>query len=353
MKVLFFIRANSKEVKGGDLVQIDLTAKYLRKIGVEIDYSSDPNTDISKYDIVHVFNSPRFEETKRFFDAAQNAHKPIAFSTIYWPKVEYIVGSSNRVVLRLARMLIGAKLTCWLLNKTVNLKDKFKPNINRSIEKWLFSSADMLLPNSEGEMQQIRDFYHIKERHYRTVRNAVEPHGPVKEQPNARAGVLSVGRIEPRKNTLKLIEACHELGLKLTLIGGYDAKDHYALNCINKLKDYGFEYIPNINSKELCKYYCAAEIHAIVSWYETPGLATMEAAVAGCKIVTTNKGSTIEYFGGNVEYCDPFSYASIKQALDLVSKKSANSKLSKEILSKYTWDHTAQDTIAAYEELLS
>jgi len=352
MKVLFFIRANNKEVKGGDLIQIDLTAKYLRRAGVKIDYSSDSNQDLSQYDIVHTFNSPRFDETKSFFEAVRRAKKPITFSTIYWPKTEYIVGCSANPLIQVSRSLLGPKITCGLFNFLVRIKDSLRPNHNRAIEKWLFANADMLLPNSDGEMQQIRDYYRIKERAYRSVRNAVEPSKQTEASNSTRSGVLSAGRIEPRKNTLKLIEACHELDLHLTLIGGYDPKDSYALECLRKVEEYNFTYKANMSPQELAANYQAAEVHAIVSWYETPGLATMEAAAAGCKIVSTDRGSTKEYFGDMVTYCDPFSYRSVVKALQAAIQNTPNRQLAKEILENYTWEHTAQDTIDAYRELM-
>ena len=44
---------------------------------------------------------------------------------------------------------------------------------------------------------------------------------------------------------------------------------------------------------------------ALPSWFETPGLAALEAALAGCSVVITPFGSTREYFGDLVEYARP------------------------------------------------
>ena len=92
MNVLFFVRKNHKQVKGGDLIQIYKTAEALKNKGIKVSFSSDSNQDLSKYDLVHIFNSPRFEETKQFFESAKKQNKPIAFSTIYWSKDELAVG---------------------------------------------------------------------------------------------------------------------------------------------------------------------------------------------------------------------------------------------------------------------
>ena len=47
----------------------------------------------------------------------------------------------------------------------------------------------------------------------------------------------------------------------------------------------------------LASAYAAARVFALPSWFETPGLAALEAALAGCAVVITPYGSTREYFG--------------------------------------------------------
>jgi glycosyltransferase involved in cell wall biosynthesis len=163
--------------------------------------------------------------------------------------------------------------------------------------------------------------------------------------------VLSVGRIERRKNTLKLIEACHALNFDLTLIGGLDDTDEYGKECHQKIQDYGFAHISNIDQKDLIPYYYKAKAHAIVSWYETPGLSTMEAACGGCNIVSTDRGSTKEYFGGMVEYCDPFFKNSIEHALSSAMGKQNNLRLREKIMTNYTWDRAAEDTLKGYNKI--
>ena len=67
--------------------------------------------------------------------------------------------------------------------------------------------------------------------------------------------------------------------------------------------------------EELRQLYRAASVHACVSWYETPGLVSLEAALSGCKLVVTPGGSTREYFGEDAFYCRPDDAASIRAAV--------------------------------------
>lgn len=353
MKVLFYVRANHKEVRGGDLVQLYSTGAALEKQGIEIDYKSDPKLDLAKYDIVHIFNSPRFDETKQFFLNAQKQNKPIAFSTIYWSKDELAVGVATSKKVQLASKIFGVPVTKFLWRKIKKIQTAGKPDHNNVIEKWLFENANMLLPNSDGEMHEIQRIYKVGNRPFVSVRNAITTDMFKKTPSTSRQDfVLSVGRIERRKNSLKLIEACHSLGYKLTLIGGLDAQDEYGQECQQKIEEYGFTHIPNIDQSDLIPYYYRAKVHAIVSWYETPGLSSMEAACGGCNIVSTDRGSTTEYFGNLVNYCDPFSMESIETAIKTAMSKKTALGLRKKITTEYTWDRAAHDTLKGYNKLI-
>lgn len=353
MKVLFYVRANHNEVKGGDLIQLYSTGAALERRGVEIDYKSDPKLDLKKYDIVHIFNSPRFDETKKFFENTQKQNKPIAFSTIYWSKDELAVGVATSSKVQLASKIFGVPVTKFLWRNLKKIQNMGKTNSNNEIERWLFENANMLLPNSDGEMREIKRIYKVKNREYVPVRNAINTDLFKKTPSLARQEfVLSVGRIERRKNTLKLIEACHNLGYKLTLIGGLDTNDDYGLECQQKIEAYGFTHINNIEQKDLIPYYYKAKVHAIVSWYETPGLSTMEAACGGCSVVSTDRGSTKEYFNNLVSYCNPFSQDSIEQAIKSAMTKKTSLGLRQKIITQYTWDGAATDTLKGYNKLV-
>jgi glycosyltransferase involved in cell wall biosynthesis len=354
MNVLFYRRANHEEVRGGDLVQLHATAAALQRQKVRITFSSDPKLDLTAFDLVHAFNSPRFDETLSFMRNAKAQGKPVAFSTIFWSKEELAVGIASSPKVRLARTVLGIPLTLWLWRVIKHHQGRRDPNSNYSLERQLFQTADILLPNSEGEMREIASTYGTKRPSYQVVRNAIEgttyPKEPTLER---QPYVLSVGRIENRKNTLKLIEACHRLKLPLTLIGGAADDDPYAQDCLARTKRYGFTHIAHIEPAQLIPYYYQAAVHAMVSWYETPGLSSMEAACGGCTIVSTDRGSTKEYFDDLVHYCNPFSQTSIEQALAAAMRSRPNLKLRARILDKYTWDKAADDTLAGYEKTVS
>ena len=62
MNVLFQSRKTLFSAPGGDTTQILKTKEYLEKWGINVDISLDLTPDVSKYDIVHVFNLMRPQE---------------------------------------------------------------------------------------------------------------------------------------------------------------------------------------------------------------------------------------------------------------------------------------------------
>ena len=107
-----------------------------------------------------------------------------------------------------------------------------------------------------------------------------------------------------------------------------------------------------MNSESLASAYHAAKVHALPSWFETPGLVNLEAGLAECNIVATDKGSTKEYLLDYAWYCDPASTTSIRRAvLDAFSAKKSPD-LRKFILANFSWEQAAEKTLRVYERVL-
>jgi glycosyltransferase involved in cell wall biosynthesis len=94
-----------------------------------------------------------------------------------------------------------------------------------------------------------------------------------------------------------------------------------------------------------------AEVHALVSWTETAGIASIEAAIAGAKLVVGDRGAEIEYFGEDAEYADPADPESIKAAVLRARqrpKRRRGDSLDRRMRA-LTWRRCAERTLAAYE----
>lgn len=85
MKVLMQIRSNAFTCSGGDTVQMQKTKDALQAMGCDVDLSLELRPDLSRYDVVHLFNITRVQETFIQIQNAVEQKKPVVLSTIYWP----------------------------------------------------------------------------------------------------------------------------------------------------------------------------------------------------------------------------------------------------------------------------
>ena len=64
-------------------------------------------------------------------------------------------------------------------------------------------------------------------------------------------------------------------------------------------------WLPTLSHEEILPSTGAARLHVLASWFEVAPLVDLEAAVAGCRVVTTTHGHTSEYLGDWGVYWSP------------------------------------------------
>ncbi|HNV87022.1 MAG TPA: hypothetical protein PKL97_08705, partial [Candidatus Omnitrophota bacterium] len=101
----------------------------------------------------------------------------------------------------------------------------------------------------------------------------------------------------------------------------------------------------------LAAAYAACNTFLLASWLETPGLAALEAALAGAKVVITEEGATQEYFSGYATYVAPDKLRDIRKKTLDVYEKSGDSKLREHVQQNYLWVHAARKTLEGYRLL--
>ena len=79
----------------------------------------------------------------------------------------------------------------------------------------------------------------------------------------------------------------------------------------------------------------------------------MEAGLAGCNIVATDRGSTKEYLSDYVWYCNPESVLSIREATLAALETPKTSLLKQHISENYAWEKAAEKTLDVYTKILA
>ena len=97
--------------------------------------------------------------------------------------------------------------------------------------------------------------------------------------------------------------------------------------------------------------YAAARVLALPSWFETPGLVALEAALAGTAVVVTPHGCTREYFGDRVGYARPDRPSEIARAVADAWAGGPDAGLSAHVGRYYPWSEVARRTAEAYEQV--
>ncbi|MFZ3153180.1 glycosyltransferase family 4 protein [Pseudomonas sp.] len=367
MKVLFQSRVTLFSSPGGDTTQILKTAEYLRNLGVVVDVTTDLEPDVSAYDVVHVFNLRNPQEIYLQIKNAKSYGKPVALSTIWGEYVEYDRYARGGIYGVLSNILGNYSIEyCKVAARAVLNGEFHKGTIKllmtgyHRLQLQACSMVDVYLPNSESEMRRVEQDMNLNGVEYVSVPNAVDVNVfnydsvSIPEKYMAFEGcLLSAARIEGRKCQLQLIRAMEGLPYKLVIVGksGPNAQGYYQ-QCLAEAPEnvHFIDYLPH---EELPALYKVAKAHALVSWMETPGLSSLEAAAMRCNLLITEKGDTRDYFGSYARYCDPSSLQSIRQGVVDVMTQDFDQRMHDRVVSNYTWDKTAEATLQGYSKAVS
>ena len=316
---------------------------------------TDEDIDYSGYQLLHFFNLIRPADILKHIKASS---LPYVLSPVF---VEYSE-SDRRTRKGVAKLLFRffsedrieyfKVIARLLFNGERIVSPSYLLYGHRRSMTRIIRNASMLLPNSENEYKRLQKRLKVSAP-YRVIPNAIDSglfrpaaDAPVREDDL----VLCVARIEGRKNQLNLIKAVNESSFRLILIGAPAVNQTVYYEECRRAAGPAVSFVNILSQEELPVYYSRAGVHALPSWFETTGLSSLEAAVMGCSVVITDKGDTREYFEDHAYYCDPASPASILEALKRAAKEGPSEILRAKILSQYTWQHTARQTLLAYEK---
>jgi Glycosyltransferase len=357
MKLAYISRATLYTSPGGDTTQLDETAANLREMGVEVDiYLASDTIDYSKYDLLHFFNIIRPADVIKHIKLSR---KPYLVSTIF---VEYgAVKEKPTGIKGIVQSLVSESMLDYI--KVIARAVKNGERIVSKEYLWMgqvgsiryvANNAAMLLPNSESEYRRFSNKYNIN-KPYHVIPNGINIDMVSRSYPadeKHKDAILCMGRIETRKNQLALIRALNNTQYKLFIYGKPSPNNMaYYEQC--KAEAGPNVFIPGeLKGDALYTAYANAKVHVLPSYFETTGLSSLEAAAMGCNIVVTDKGDTRDYFKNDAWYCEPDDVASIKQAVDDAFNAPYDTGFRQRIMDNYTWKRAAEETLAAYKQVL-
>jgi glycosyltransferase involved in cell wall biosynthesis len=336
------------------------TAEALQKLNVSIDIKlcNEKNIDYSNYALIHFFNIRPADMMLHI----KKSKLPYVVSTIYVDYAKPVAQKAEGIRDRVLNLFSSnAQEYVKTMAKLILRREKIMSysyiwKLHRKSVRWTLKNAAELLPNSENEYKRLLAAYAV-EKKYTVIPNAADI-GIFKYKPEDiklkdSAIVLCVARIEQRKNQLNLIKALNDTGFQLYLIGN-PAPNHIGYyNECRRISKPNIHFIEAIDQKDLVQYYKKAKVHVLPSWFETTGLASLEALFCGCNIVLTKYGDTLDYFDTkDFIYCNPESVSSIRQAVEKAASMEINTNIIELAMKKYNWQKTAEKTLAVYKKYI-
>jgi len=319
VRVLFNTYPVAFDCPGGGEIQLLRSRETLENLGHEVALFDPWRPQLREVDLVHYFSVQG--GSMNFCDYVKKLGLPLVISPVLWLTAE---------------------------NELYFPLDEIRD---------LLQLADRILPNSAAEVDQLSDRFHVPRHKFTIVPNGVDADFGRKVDGRlfcqrfgySRPFVLNVANIEERKNQHQLCRAVKELGIDLALVGSVRDRQYLEL-CLRESGGHA-RYLGYIDHADdlLKSAYQACAVFALPSLLETPGLAALEAAAQGAKIVITDVGSPTEYFDEHVSYVDPLDPASIVTALERELATTRDASLQSHVLEHFTWRHAGQALRAAYE----
>ena len=329
---------------GGGEVQLVATAAWLPTVGVDATLWRPWEDPLAELDCLHLFGSA--PEHLPLVRAAKTLNIPVVLSTIAWfdqaSRWHTTTGVWNK---------FKACAGLWVRERMPSFP---------SWRKQLYQEVNLLLPNSKAEGEQLRRYFQVDPQKIHVVPNGAdrrfadpEP-GPLPGGVPQSGFVLYPGRIEPRKNQLGFLQAMHGSGVPVVVVGGaVPGHLEYAKAC-RAAADGDTVFLPRVAHDDpmLESLYAACGAVAMCSWFETPGLVALEAAMSGVPLVLPVTGSAREYFGSHAEYVHPRDRRGILAAVQTALARERSSELARRVRRQFSWGAVATRTREAYERLV-
>ncbi len=327
---------------GGPLTQIRKSAEQLAALGITATLF-DPWTRAgrSDFDLVHLFSAGI--GTYHLARELRELRVPMVVSPIIFSRHS---PSFVRTGLRATRVLQRTGPGIWS---------------DYALSADICSWASCVAPNTFAEAELVADGLGVDRAKIRHVPNGVErrfefgdPSLFVKEF-GLEKFILNVGHVGPRrKNVLSLIRALGGIDHPAVIIGR-TTDDPYARACREEAARHRhirlISSLPN-DSPLLASAYAACDTFVLPSQFETPGIAALEAGLAGAKVVITDQGGTREYFGDFATYVDYRSVDSIRAGVISALTAPKDSRLQDHIRANFLWEHVAARLAEVYREIL-
>lgn len=358
-RILAVVRPNAFEHPGGDVIHAQQSCAALQRLGLPVDLVASEEPDSTGYDLAHVFGIFEPATAARQIAAIRGRGTPLALSPIWLdlrpfealaPALEHALEARTDagVEKRLARLRREGSRLVRRHSTTRHAERRL------ALQRALVAAADVLFPASEVEAYLYGERLGAGGQAIVVAPLGVDDAAFVERPVATRRGVLcAAARVEAKKNQAALLYALHDVDVDVTLLGRPHDASYLAL--CRRWATSRTRFVDHAPQAEVLRLMGEAAVHAHPSWFESPGLASLEAAATGMHVVTGDRGCEREYFGPDAAYADPADPASIRGAvLRALARpaRTAGDGLERRLRAR-TWRANAEATLDGYERALA
>ena len=207
---------------------------------------------------------------------------------------------------------------------------------------------------------QVRTIYHGVSDKFRVETDAARLARARQEYGLPERFVLFVGRLYPQKNFATLARAFalvkDTIPHRLIVAGQPRYKFEGELNILGELGiEDRVDFLDHVPNDDLPLLYNLADCFVYPSFYESFGLAQLEAMACGCPVIGANSGAIPEVTGGAALLFDPHSPEELSEA---ILKVTCEPEVRRDLVQRglvrareFTWERTARETLEVFKEL--
>lgn len=166
--------------------------------------------------------------------------------------------------------------------------------------------------------------------------------------------ILTVGRIEPRKNAALLAEAFHRAaapGVRLVIVGAWDPEFPRG-----RIEGEGVEVRSDVDDEALIALYRGASLFAYPSEAEGFGVPLLDATLFGLPVIASDRTALPEVAGDLAEYFDPTAPDAVETLARRIREHFADRPVRRpteaeraDQAARLSWDRAAEDFLAAVD----
>ncbi|MFZ2226528.1 MAG: glycosyltransferase [Candidatus Moraniibacteriota bacterium] len=395
----------SKEA-GGQNIYVFYLAKFLCKLGILVDvytrWDRKNKKEVVKFNnhlrIIRVKAGPKKYIPRDDFlgvidEFADNVLKRIKKEKINYDIIHTNYWFSGLIGLKIALIIKKPLIHIYHSIGQVrfeSLKNYKLQEINNEFfkqrtisEKEIAQKADRIIATSPVEKEIIKNIFGIREKKIKTITIGVDTKifRPIKTERARKMAkietngkiILYVGRIEWRKGIGTLLYAFREViknhpNTKLYIIGGGKSKS------ARKLEEAEYERLKKISQElgiekrisflgpkkqnELYKYYSAADVCVIPSYYEPFGIVPLESMACGTPAVASRTGGLQYTVKDKITGClfKPRNYVDLAEKINIVLKNGKDfyaGNCLKRISDEFQWEEIADQYDNFFNQLIN